>query len=211
MHTVLEKLTAGYSLSGLLAEDVATFLNLHGLTKTAKHSAEVADKAYQLALRFGLDCELAFWAGWLHDVSAVIPNAERLRYARILELDIIPEEIQHPMILHQKLSRVFALEIFDVGDIAILNAVECHTTLKRNAKPLDKILFVADKLAWDQVGTPPYAKAMNQALRQSLDTAVCVYMEYIWRQREFLPVIHPWLVAATEELCKNAAEELSYG
>lgn len=207
MHVILEKLTVGLPLSGHLPDDVAAFLNYHGLTRTLSHSAAVAEKACQLASRFGYDSELASQAGWLHDVSAVIPDAERLEYARALEIDVLPEEVQLPMILHQKLSRVFALEVFDSHDAEILSAVECHTTLKRNAQPLDKVLFVADKLAWDQSGIPPYAKAMQLALDRSLDDGVCVYLAYLWRQRNSLPVIHPWLVDAIKELCQDIIGE----
>ncbi len=53
-----------------------------------------------------------------------------------------------------------AQEIFGVTDTLILNAVGCHTTLRAQPTTLDKVLFVADKLVWDQPGTPPYAQAL---------------------------------------------------
>ena len=202
VHPILEKLTANLPFTGQIPEDAAAFLKSHTMVKTSRHCADVAALSRTLAQRFDLNAGLALQAGWLHDISAVIPNEDRVWYARELGVDILPEEMKLPMILHQKLSRVFAREIFSVRSTAILDAVECHTTLKRSAKPLDKVIFVADKLAWDQPGTPPYAKAMYQALHQSLDAAVCVYLEFLWDQRETLPVIHPWLVDAVQDLCK---------
>ena len=202
MHTILEKYTERFAQTGHLPDQVAVFLRLHGFDHTASHCSQVAAKGVQLAQRFGVDAEAARYAGWLHDVSAVIPNAERLEIARILALDVLPEEIKLPMILHQKLSRVFASQIFDVQDAGILSAVECHTTLKSHASQLDKIIFVADKLAWDQNGTPPYQQALEQVLDDSLDAGVCIYLEYLWQQRDSLPVVHPWMVDALHELCR---------
>lgn len=65
-------------------------------------------------------------------------------------------ERKFPMIIHQKLSRVIAKEIFKVEDEEILNAICCHTTLRKHATKMDLVLFVADKIEWDQKGTPPY-------------------------------------------------------
>ena len=202
MHPLLEKLTTNIHFSGYIPEDVPAFLHAHGLDKTSRHCADVAALSLTLAQRFELDGDFAVQAGWLHDVSAVIANTARGEYARELGIAVLPEEDKLPMILHQKLSRVFARDIFGVLNTAVLDAVECHTTLKRGAQPLDKIIFVADKLAWDQPGTPPYANEMNQALDQGLDAAARVFLLYLWKRRQSLPVIHPWLVAAVKDLCK---------
>jgi predicted HD superfamily hydrolase involved in NAD metabolism len=201
MHILLAELSAALSFTGNIAVDVPAFLKAHGMEQTSRHCAEVAALSLELAQHFGVDGTLASKAGWLHDVSAVIPNSERIRFARELGLEILPEEVKLPMILHQKLSRVLALEIFHIQHPHILDAVECHTTLKKGARSLDKVVFIADKLAWDQPGTPPYADALRQALKKDLDAAVRLYLTYLWDQRESLPVVHPWLVEAVKELC----------
>src|SRR6266536_732482 len=96
------------------------------------------------------------------------------------------------MIIHQKLSRVLASEVFGVHDVLVLDAVECHTTLRANATQMDKVLFVADKIAWDQEGIAPYHHKLLAALEQSLDHAVFVYLKYLWTRRHTLKVFHPW-------------------
>jgi HD superfamily phosphohydrolase YqeK len=105
-----------------------------------------------------------------------------------------------PMILHQKLSVVIASDIFGVTDEAVLSAIGCHTTLKANASPLDKVVFIADKIAWDQPYTAPFLEGVLASLEQSLDQAVLHYLHYLWQQRDTIPVIHPWFVAAYEQL-----------
>lgn len=71
-----------------------------------------------------------------------------------------------------------------------------NATLKATASPLDKVIFVADKIAWDQEGKPPYLGEILKALEHSLDAAALVYLDYLWEQRETLPVLHPWVVEA---------------
>ena len=64
-----------------------------------------------------------------------------------------------------------------ITDSAVLSAIECHTTLYANATPYDMALFIADKLAWDQPGIPPYDKAVRYALEYSLEAACLANME----------------------------------
>lgn len=68
----------------------------------------------------------------MHDISGVIPNEKRIAAAEALGIDILPEERIFPMIIHQKLSKVMARDLFQVADQDILNAIECHTTLKKS-------------------------------------------------------------------------------
>lgn len=183
-----------------IAEDVSYFLTHHGFPKTATHSQNVAQKARELAYQFNADADKAEIAGWLHDISAVFPAAERANIARELDVEVLPEEDSFPMIIHQKLSVVIARDIFDVTDTEILSAIGCHTTLKRDASLLDKIVFVADKIAWDQVGTPPYLDDLLVGLEQSIDHAAFVYLDYLWQMRDKLKVLHPWTAEAHVQL-----------
>jgi predicted HD superfamily hydrolase involved in NAD metabolism len=201
MQTILVKLSEGIVLTGDTAQDVSAFLKHHGCPKTAIHCAVVAAEARRIAALAGVTAERASQAGWLHDVSAVIPVAERVAAAEALGIPVLPEERVLPMILHQKLAAVLACDLFAVTDAAVLNAIGCHTTLKAGASLLDKVLFVADKLAWDQPGEPPYRAALEAALSRSLDAATCVYLRYLWERRATLAVVHPWLAAAHAYFC----------
>lgn len=198
---LIARLTGGLGLTGVVGQDVPLFLIHHGCPNTAMHSARVAHESERIAAATGVDPDSAETAGWLHDVSAVFPQPERARVARALGLAVLPEEDAYPMIVHQKLSAVLAREVFGVRDPAVLSAVGCHTTLRPGAGPLDKVLFVADKIEWDQPGVPPYREEMLQALRESLDRAAAVYLHALWQRCNVLPVVHPWMAAAHSELC----------
>jgi predicted HD superfamily hydrolase involved in NAD metabolism len=200
MHHILRQLTDGVDLTGEIARDVPAFLVHHGRQDTAAHCAAVAAEARRIADLVAADAGAAEQAGWLHDVSVVIPSTERADVAKLLDIDVLPEEAAFPMIVHQKLSAALGREIFSVADGAILSAVGCHTTLKAGATTLDKVVFVADKLAWDQPGTAPFQPQMLAALEQSLDLAALVYLRYLWDRRETLRVFHSWARAAYIEI-----------
>lgn len=200
---LLSSLRQGVPLTGDVARDVPMFLTHHGFPHTAVHCGAVAREARRLALLFGVDAATAERAGWLHDISVVFPNAERIAAARTLGVSVLPEEECFPMIVHQKLSAALARALFGERDAAVLSAIECHTTLKMDATALDTVVFVADKVAWDQPGTPPYLDDLLVALDHSLDAAALVYLRYLWERREMLGVIHPWFQDAYRQ--RNAA------
>jgi predicted HD superfamily hydrolase involved in NAD metabolism len=203
MHDILIQLGAGLPFSGEIARDVPAFLTAHGRPDTVAHCGAVAAEARRVAELADADLDTAEVAGWLHDISVIIPSEQRVVIAEQLGVEVLPEEALFPMIIHQKLSAVLAREIFQIQDDAILSAVGCHTTLKAGATLLDKVLFVADKLAWDQPGHAPFHDDMRAALDHSLDQAALVYLRYLWEQRARLKVLHPWAQAAYIELINS--------
>jgi predicted HD superfamily hydrolase involved in NAD metabolism len=200
MDTLCKALTEGTALSGDLPSDVVALLARHGHAVTATHCARVAAEAGRLAQQFGAEVARAETAGWLHDVSAIIPTDRRLWYAQQWGIDVLPEEASAPMILHQKLSAFLAADVFGVSEPEILSAIGCHTTLKADASGLDKVVFLADKAKWDGISLPPYQDALLAAVEASLDEACWCYLDYLWQRRSSLRVIHPWFAAAYRQL-----------
>ena len=200
MYKLFTQLMEGIQLTGDMRSNMAAFLVHQGYSKTVAHSVRVAAEAKRLAAQFGEDKRQSEVAGLLHDVSAVFPNEQRIRIARQLGVDVLIEEEVAPMILHQKLSAVMAKEIFGITDEAVLSAIGCHTTLKADASMLDKVVFIADKIAWDQPGTPLFLKGILVGLERSLDEGALYYLRYLWQQRNTLPVVHAWFVDAYKRL-----------
>lgn len=182
-----------------MTQDPMEYLITHGCSHTAAHCRRVAAQAVRLAGVHGIDPLKAETAALLHDISAVIPTPERVAAARRHGLDLLPEELALPMIIHQKLSVVLAREAFGVTDEEILGAIGCHTTLRRGATTLDKLLFVSDKLSWDQADQPPYFAEVEKAATASLDEAVRLILVYA--RGSNLKVVHPWLRDAYADLC----------
>jgi predicted HD superfamily hydrolase involved in NAD metabolism len=190
----------GVYLTGDTRSDMIAVLRYHGCEQTIAHSLQVAGAARRLAQRFGAQPEQAEIAGWLHDISAIVPPAERLGLAERLQLEILPEERIAPMLVHQKLSEAIAGQVFGIHQPEILSAIGCHTTLKPRAGLLDTVLFVADKIQWDQPGAPPYLPDLLRRLEHSLDGAALCYLEHLYRRRAQLLALHPWALEAYRQL-----------
>lgn len=189
-----------HELTGNLRDDVYRFLQEHHCPRTAEHVLKVGDEARRIAVLYDADPVAAEYAGYLHDISAIFPNHVRIQVSREIGLDVLPEEQQFPMIIHQKISSYMARDLFGMTDPEIWSAVGCHTTLKAKASLLDKVLFVADKIEWDQTGSPPYLRDITEQLHISLDHAAFQYIQHLWNQRESLAVVHPWLQDAYYDL-----------
>lgn len=200
MHEDLVSLVEGVSRTGNIRVDANALLVHHGCSRTASHSVDVAGEAKRLARRWGECPNDAELAGLLHDISAVVPAGKRLALAEGSGIEVVAEERQFPMIIHQKLSAAMAVELFAVKSAEVISAIGCHTTLKAGASKLDKIVFVADKISWDQPGTPPYLAEILKAADHSIDRAAYVYLRYLWSIRDELPVLHPWVEQAYRQL-----------
>lgn len=124
-----------------------------------------------------------------------------LQTAEELSILILEEERKYSRIIHQKLSKAMAQEIFLIDDADILSAIECHTTLKSNSTMIDKILFISDKISFDLPGEHKYLLDIRSKVDGGyINDAILIYLNSIWEQRDKLKLIHPWLINAREEL-----------
>lgn len=188
-------------------EDAVRLLLANGKEHTARHVRGVAKEAVRIAVRFGLDERVSRMAGYLHDVSAVIRPEDMLKEALRRGMSLCEAEERHPFLLHQRMSAMVAREYFGVEDEAVLSAVECHTTLRPGATGTDMALFLADKLAWDQEGTPPFEEAVREAMNVSLEKACLVYMTFMAESGRLLCPHDNWTRALDWLRAGKAAQE----
>ena len=73
MHLQLNAFIRDLPFTGNLLHDSQALLTHHSRIATAGHSLRVAAEAKRLALRWNADPVKAEIAGWLHDISAIIP------------------------------------------------------------------------------------------------------------------------------------------
>lgn len=60
------------------------------------------------------------------------------------------------------------------------------------------LLFVSDKIKWDQSGNPPYLEGLLYNLDKALEHSALYYIDYLLQNE--IKVIHPWLKDAYEYL-----------
>ena len=171
----------------------------HHKEKTLRHVEEVAETACRLAEIYGLDTGKVNLAAMLHDISAIMTPQEMYENAVSRGMLIDPAEEKYHFLLHQRMSRIIAEDMFSIKDPDILNAVECHTTLKKNAGIYDQDIFIADKISWDQEGRPPYYELLKNKASESLDEACYYYINYQF-DHNLLLMPHRWIVEAYEDL-----------
>lgn len=188
MQKSFAKICEGFSFSGDVASDVLEFLIYHGREEVAKHVMAVVDMAQRIAGTYNVDLELARCAGLLHDIGFVFLPTEMLQTALELGIELIAEEKQVPYLIHGKLSAAIAKKVFGVKNDKVIQAITCHSTLCANAAPLDKVLFIADKMSWDPEHSP-FRLELEDALERSLDEAVGCFLTWTWKQRNKLDVI----------------------
>ncbi|HDT8172259.1 TPA: bis(5'-nucleosyl)-tetraphosphatase (symmetrical) YqeK [Enterococcus faecalis] len=182
----------------VLKNEIKQYLVSKNCEKTYYHCMEVGEYAYQLGEKYLTSPEKVSITGYLHDISAVYPNNQRISVAQKYGIELNEAEMAFPMIIHQKISKSIAKMDFGIEDNEILSAIECHTTLKKNYSDIDLVLFVADKIKWDQEGKPPYLDDLLQALNCSLENAAYFYIDYILKHD--IKVVHPWLWDAYNQL-----------
>lgn len=182
----------------VLKNEIKQYLVSKNCEKTYYHCMEVGEYAYQLGEKYLTSPEKVSIAGYLHDISAIYPNNQRVSVAQKYGIELNEAEMAFPMIIHQKISKSIAKMDFGIEDNEILSAIECHTTLKKNYSDIDLVLFVADKIKWDQEGKPPYLDGLLQALNCSLENAAYFYIDYILKHD--IKVVHPWLWDAYNQL-----------
>ena len=188
-----------FDLSEDLFKDVEMILMNNNKQKIFNHEKEVADVCYEIAQKFNLDKEICQISCYLHDISAVVKPSDMLTYIQNLGEKLDFAESKYPFLLHQRVSAKIAQEYFKISNELILNAIGHHTTLSANPTNYDMALFIADKLAWDQTGKPPYYEVVISALEISLEAACLSYMHYILDNNMVL-CPHSWLLKSMNYL-----------
>lgn len=183
------------AFGGDIRTDVKNLLSINGKNNTYVHMSNVAERNALIAETYALDPDKCIIAGLLHDISAVIRPEDMLKYACENSFDLCKAERKYPFLLHQRFSKIIAVQYFNISDEDILSAIECHTTLKKNASKYEMSLFIADKLAWDREGIPPFYEEVNAALAISLDAACWEYMKYMV-EHDMILFPHVWFTEA---------------
>ena len=135
-----------------------------------EHSLGVAECAEELAERFGLDKEKAYFCGLIHDCAKCIPSDELKR--SICDCDDLCEgELLNLKTYHAPVGAILAKRELDVCDEEILSAIRWHTLGNIKMTDFEKIIFIADKI---EKRTRPieHRESIERALEQSLDHAL---------------------------------------
>jgi nicotinate-nucleotide adenylyltransferase len=110
------------------------------------HSRAVAALSWELCVRFGQDPDRGYLAGIAHDIAKSMDEDDLKRLAKKDGKPISRLERKKPSLLHSRAGAVLLRERFGIGDEEILAAVRDHTVGSLTMGPLEKIVYIADKI-----------------------------------------------------------------
>ena len=108
------------------------------------HSIGAMESAVDLAIKNGVDIKKARFAALLHDCAKELPVHDMLNKAHKYEVSIDEVSTWETVLIHGPLGAKIAEHEYCVKDQEILDAIECHTTGKKNMTKLDKIIYISD-------------------------------------------------------------------
>ncbi len=208
---------AGYFAGLILTDKVKTavseFLTAAGKQATLAHIRQVVTQARILAAQFADDPEpdmkRAACAAWCHDMAAVVPRAALIAEAERWGVALSASDRAIPALIHGPLAAEVARQRLDVTDEDVLNAIRYHSTLRAGASTLEKIVFVADKLALDpSAPRRDFLPALVAARSDGLDAMAFAYLDWVIAHEDELGwTLHENLRAAHAELATARLSE----
>lgn len=202
MLDILREYNIDILQSSSIEDTVFNTLQHHGLNRVMKHTKQVLGFAVKLGCHYGIKNEEIVQASLLHDFSGIIPRDLRNTISDRMNITLSPLEREMPLLAHQKLSSEMAYSLFNIANNNVLSAISCHTTLKEAPSQLDLLLFVSDKIKWDQDGKPPYLNHMLTGLEKSLEDSAHAYINFVM-DNNMLKMPHPSLLEAKAYFDRN--------
>lgn len=145
----------------------------------AEHVIRVVEQAQRLAGVHGVDRQQATLAALGHDILRAHSNERLLRIAEEQSYALDPADASEPILLHGPLAVAILQEQYGIHDGDVLGAVAWHTTANADMTPLQKLLFLADKIEPGKRDRAPEVMARVADLAEhDLDAALLAYLDH---------------------------------
>ena len=164
------------------------------------HVLRVESESIRLAELHHLDAGRAQIAALGHDLVRDRRGDELLYLAVRYELSPDPIERATPILVHGPVAARMLRVDYGIEDPAILDGVDCHTTARAGMAPLEKVLFLADKIEEEKLERYPEYREVRDLADSSLDRALLRFLDLYLQQalrRRWL--IHPRALEARNE------------
>jgi HD superfamily phosphohydrolase YqeK len=177
-------------IDGELKEHVKVYLESFHCQDIYEHTLNVVDQVKVLHRQFDFNLDKCIISAYLHDLGRVVAKEEMVEFCQSFGYFPLKGEIQAPGLLHQVASKIIAAEIFGVQDKEVLEAVACHTTLKMHPNQSEMVLFLADKLSWDEERFSYLKLSINKGLEVSMEEGIFQYFQDMHKKRDHLSYYH---------------------
>lgn len=109
-----------------------------------KHSLNVSKCAVKLSEIYKCDKEKAEIAGLVHDCAKYFTDEQIEDSIKRFNVELDPLEVNNIALSHSVIGSYVAVDVFNIKDEEIINAIKYHTTGKENMSLLEKIIYMAD-------------------------------------------------------------------
>ena len=140
------------------------------------HSMCVAEKARELAKKYGVDEEKAYVAGVLHDITKEMPNDEQIRLIEENGHSLTYYEKNNHRIFHQMSGEAYVKNVLKIDDEDILSGIRYHTTGRENMTLFEMIIYLADFTSADR--SYPDVEIMREKTDKSLLEGMLYSLKY---------------------------------
>ncbi len=114
------------------------------------HSVCVAERARDLALKYGADPQKAYIAGILHDIMKETSSDIQIAAAEKAGISMTRLERNNPKVHHQISGAAYIRTELGIDDSDILSGVRYHTTGHANMTLFEMIIYLADFTSADR-------------------------------------------------------------
>ncbi len=142
--------------------------------KRYNHSLMVAEEARRLASIYDVPEQTAYLTGLAHDIAKNFSEEENRYWVSKYSLDAEILNPDYRNLIHADIGAVVAKEWFDFSD-EMCSAIRYHTIGHSTMTPLEKIIFIADKTARDNLSEE--LTEVKKASYEDLDQALLIYLE----------------------------------
>ncbi|WP_343344066.1 bis(5'-nucleosyl)-tetraphosphatase (symmetrical) YqeK [Terrisporobacter petrolearius] len=115
-----------------------------------KHSLNVSKCAVKLSEIYKCDKEKAEIAGLVHDCAKYFTDEQIEDSIERFNVELDPLEVNNIALSHSVIGSYVAVDVFNIKDEEIINAIKYHTTGKENMSLLEKIIYMADLIEEDR-------------------------------------------------------------
>ena len=109
-----------------------------------EHIYSVQETAVRLAICHNADVWKTHLAALLHDVAKWMCDDELYQHVSRYNIQLDPIEEKMPALLHAIVGVKYAIDLFEVTDLEVLEAIRCHTTGNASMGLIAKLIYVAD-------------------------------------------------------------------
>lgn len=161
-----------------------------------RHSISVSETAIELATIYGQNIEKARIAGLVHDCAKNLADDQLIKIATEHKIELDEVSKQSPQIIHGLVGSIIARDLMKIYDEDILNAINYHTTGRKNMSILEKIIFISDYIEplrkFSGIEEEKSLEELRILSRVNLDAAVIMSLEntikYVIRQKQLLHI-----------------------